>query len=140
MNIDEMREYIRHPTDIPIKCNIPDTPVDDSSRMRNVSNSGLCFTTKTKTTPGSSIHIKIPLNDADFEVSGIVMWCHDMETHYEMGVKFSDEKTDFSVRMIEQLCHIEHYRHEIKEKEGRELTSEEAGREWVKKFADDFPE
>ena len=140
MNIDEMREYIRHSTDIPIKCNIPNTPIDDQSRMHNVSNNGLCFTTKTKITTGSNINVKIPLNDTDFEVNGVVIWCYDMESHYELGVKFSDEKTDFSVRMLEQLCHIEQYRNEVKANEGRELTSEEAGREWVNKFADAFPE
>lgn len=140
MNIDEMREYIRHPTDIPIGCQAPNLQIDGSPRMRNVSHSGLCFTTKSCINRGSNVHLTIPVNGEDFEVDGVVMWCHDMETHYEMGVKFSDEKTEFSVRMIEQLCHIEQYRNEVKSKEGRELTSEEAGREWVSKFADDFPQ
>ena len=140
MNIDEMREYIRHPTDIPIKCSISDTPIDDQSRMHHVSNSGLCFTTRTKITNGRDINIKIPLNDTEIEVNGVVIWCYDLENHYEMGVKFSDEKTDFANRMIGQLCHIEQYRNDVKVNEGRELTSEEAGREWVEKFANDSPE
>jgi hypothetical protein len=140
MNIDEMREYIRHPTDIPIICSISNTPIDDQSRMHNVSNNGLCFTSRTKVTTGSNIDIKIPLNDTDIEVNGVVIWCYNMENHYEMGVKFSDEKTDLAVRMIGQLCHIEQYRNDVKANEGRELTSEEAGREWIEKFADTSPE
>lgn len=139
-----MRQYIRHPTDIPIECSIPETPIEGRPRMRNVSRSGLSFATKTRMAPGTHIHLKIPLNGVNFEVDGVVMWCQDMEQHsdtrYEMGVKFSDDKTEFSVRMIEQLCHIEQYRQQVAEREGRDLNSEQAGREWVTKFANEFPE
>jgi hypothetical protein len=41
--------------------------------------------------------------------------------------------------MIEQICHIEHYRKEVKLAEGRELSSEEAADEWIKRYAGDFP-
>jgi Tfp pilus assembly protein PilZ len=140
MNIEEMRQYIRHPTDIPIECSVPDTPIEDKPRMRNVSKSGLCFATKTRIEPGSNIHLKIPLNGVELEVDGLVMWCHDMDRSYEMGVKFNDDETGYSVRMIEQLCHIEQYRQQVQENEGREISSEEAGKEWVTKFASDFPE
>jgi hypothetical protein len=41
--------------------------------------------------------------------------------------------------MIEQICHIEHYRKEVKLVEGRELSSEEAADEWITRYAGDFP-
>jgi len=41
--------------------------------------------------------------------------------------------------MIEQICHIDHYRKEVLEREGRQLSSAEAAMEWVTKFAQDFP-
>ena len=41
--------------------------------------------------------------------------------------------------MIEQICHIEHYRHEIEQVEGRKLNSEEAAREWIQRYASEFP-
>ena len=56
-----------------------------------------------------------------------------------MGVQFTDSTTQFSVRMVEQICHIEHYRAEVLRVENRDLTSEEAAKEWVEKFAADFP-
>ena len=43
------------------------------------------------------------------------------------------------MRMVEQVCHIEHWKKEIREKEGRELTGEQAAMEWIKKYAKDFP-
>ena len=138
--IEEMRKYIRHPTDIPIECSVPNVPIEDRPRMRNVSRSGLSFSTHIAIAPGSNVHLAIPINGANFEVDGIVMWRQDMDNRYEMGVKFSDDKTEFTVRMIEQLCHIEQYRQQVNELEGREIDSEQAGKEWVKKFANTFPE
>ena len=41
--------------------------------------------------------------------------------------------------MIEQICHIEHYRAEVEGKEGRELSSQEAAKEWISSYAGDFP-
>ncbi|MEQ8937648.1 MAG: PilZ domain-containing protein, partial [Gammaproteobacteria bacterium] len=45
----------------------------------------------------------------------------------------------FLLRMVEQLCHIEHYRNEIARVEGRELSSEQAAQEWISKYAESFP-
>jgi len=43
------------------------------------------------------------------------------------------------VRMIEQICYIEHYRKEVLLNEGRRITSEQAALEWIEKYAQDFP-
>ena len=141
--IDEMREYIRHPTDIPIECSVQNataTAAATSPRMQNISHSGLSFITRSNLAPGLLIHLQIPLNNQIFEIDGIVMWCLDMDGFYEMGVKFTDDQTEFSVRMIEQMCQIEHYRHQVHQLEGRDISSEQAGKEWVEKFAGSFPE
>jgi len=134
VNIDEMREYVRYSTDIAIGCQVPNLQIEGSPRMRNISQTGLCFTTKSCVQRGNNIHLTIPVNGVDFEVDGTVMRCHDMEVHYEMGVKFNDDRTESSIQMIDQLCQIEQYRSDVKTKEGREMTSEEAGKEWAEKF------
>jgi len=41
--------------------------------------------------------------------------------------------------MVEQLCYIERYRREVREKEGRELDSSSAAAEWIAKYAANFP-
>jgi hypothetical protein len=43
------------------------------------------------------------------------------------------------VRMIEQLCYIDHYKQSVELNEGRTLTGEEAAMEWIEKFAGKFP-
>ena len=42
-------------------------------------------------------------------------------------------------RAIKQVCHIEQYKKDIKEKEGRRLTSQKAAIEWIAKHGAEFP-
>jgi hypothetical protein len=41
--------------------------------------------------------------------------------------------------MAEQICRIEEYKKEIREKEGRLLDGTDAALEWIRKYAKDFP-
>jgi hypothetical protein len=41
--------------------------------------------------------------------------------------------------MVEQVCQIEHYRQELR-RDGRELDSETAAREWIERFGSEFAE
>jgi hypothetical protein len=58
--------------------------------------------------------------------------------HYEIGVAFEDSLDAFRIRMVEQVCQIERYRLSVLGCEGRELTTEEAAREWIARYADQF--
>lgn len=133
-----MRRFIRHPSDIPIAYSVGTAP-SHSDHLRDVSRGGLCFTSETPMKAGSDIHIEIGLDESPFEADGTVAWCKRERGAYAVGVEFNDNSTQFSVRMIEQICHIEHYRYEMLESEGRDLSSEEAAKEWVEKYAADFP-
>ena len=68
-----------------------------------------------------------------------VAWCRKDNEHYEIGIEFLDRDEATSARIVEQVCHIEHYKQEVRESEGRDLSSEEAAREWIKRFAASFP-
>ena len=136
MNIEEMRQYVRHATETPIQCMTPHGQLSDNPVMRNVSKTGMCFTTGTKIDPKSNVQLKIPFHGADVELLGTVMWCHDMESHFELGVRFDDNRPDTTTKMIEQICSVEEYRQQVKERERRQISSDEAAREWMEKFAD----
>jgi hypothetical protein len=41
--------------------------------------------------------------------------------------------------MVEQICHIEAYRRNILQTEGRVLDGRSAALEWIDKYAADFP-
>lgn len=44
------------------------------------------------------------------------------------------------MRLIEQACYIEEYRKEVFSQQGRQLSEEEAAKEWIDKYAGIFPD
>jgi PilZ domain len=134
-----MRQYIRHPSDIPISYKPEGTDEHTEENLRNIGHGGLSFTSKKPIEIGTTIHIRIPIRKPAFEAKGIVSWCHKENDCYEVGVSFATEHTEFRVRMVEQVCYIEHYKKEILEKEDRFLSGKEAAEEWVSKNAAGFP-
>jgi PilZ domain len=146
-----MRKFIRHPSDIPIDFKISDVEQPKPRRVRDVSLGGLCFNSDQPVPKGTAIHIRIPLllqtavpeegveQDIPFKADGVVAWCKPEANGYAVGVEFADPTTQFGLRMVEQVCHIEHYRSDVLHGEGRVLSSEEAAREWVERYAAAFP-
>ena len=135
-----MREYIRHPSGIPLEVKIADPPGQQLEYLNNVSLGGLSFHSKNKLQTGARISIRIPLLREDIQVYGLVVWCHEQDGTYEVGVAFQDKEEAFRTRMVEQICHIEQYRNEVLEHEHRQLSSEQAAVEWIDKYAKSFPE
>lgn len=134
-----MREYIRHPSDIPIKYHVQGLESAHSDALKNISAGGLSFMSSVEIKENTPIIINIPVIKPGFRVRGVVVWCRLHDGTYDIGVRFLDKETEFRVRMIEQICYIEHYRKEVLLNEGRRLTSEQAALEWIEKFAQDFP-
>lgn len=134
-----MRLYIRHPTDVPIDYQLGGRADISRDQLANFSEGGLCFVAQQWIEPGSEIHLAIPITPPQFHASGVVVWCRKELDEYQVGVKFTEEETAYAVRMVEQLCYIEHYRQSVMESDGRQLTGEEAALEWIERYANDFP-
>ena len=132
-----MRKYIRHPSDIPIE--IDGVDVQNIESLHDVSFGGLSFISKNRIKPGSKINITIKFVKPSFVSLTVVKWCRKRGDHYDVGVSFCDPEDAYRARMIEQVCHIEHYKREALLKEGRKLTGEQAALEWIKKYAAKFP-
>ena len=156
----DVREFIRHTVDVPIEYTVVDgvegegdkvsrVPPGDGRRRvrgeargaqsRNVGFGGLAFTTDQCPTAGDLIELRIPTVDPPFVARARVAWCRAEDGHWLVGASFLDATDAFRSRMVEQVCAIENYRKEVKEREGRELTPQEASSEWIQKFADRFP-
>jgi len=133
-----MRRFIRHPSDIPIEVRR-----DNQSRakpaLRDVSHGGLCFRVPEPVAVGDLVTVRIALTRPAFEVEARVIWCLPDGLAWQVGVQFLDPNDQFRARMVEQICHIEQYRREQRERAGRQLTSHEAALEWIAKFAHAFP-
>jgi phage tail tape-measure protein len=133
------RKFIRHPTDIPVEVQ----PVDEPAarrRVRDVGAGGLSFRSDAALTLGSVVNLRIASVQPAFESTARVVWCRAAGRGYELGVAFLSSEEAFRARMVEQVCHIEHYRRQVRDAEGRELTAEEAALEWIARNAAQFPE
>jgi hypothetical protein len=134
-----MRSYIRHPIDVPIELSPAGHASENYSHIKDVSVGGLSLKSSMELELKTLIKIKIPLVEPPFETLAVVVWCKKSHSDYEVGVQFIDEQDAYAARMVEQICHIEHYRVSVLEQEGRDLNAEDAAKEWIGKFAQDFP-
>lgn len=139
------RQFIRHPSNIPLEYCVTNEPSCNTDVVCNISEGGLSFHSTEYIPPNKWLHLYIPLHENYFETDAQVRWCEQAvsyssnDKHYNVGVSFCSDDLAFSARMVEQVCHIEQYKQHIKEKEGRELNSDQAAAEWIEKYADVFP-
>jgi len=133
------RRFIRHPTRMPIRFELRGDRLWHDDCLRNVGEGGLCFATAMALDPDLAIRLTIPVLGEQYALDGAVAWCRRTTSGYEVGVRFFTPQDRFCVRMVEQLCYIEDYRLQVETEEGRRLSSEQAAREWVERFADQFP-
>jgi hypothetical protein len=134
-----MRRYIRHPSDIPIEFDVTDAVSDQRESLNNVSLGGLSFQSKSSLPLGTLVTIRVPLVKPPFQTRTRVIWCKRAGMGYDIGVELVDREDAFRTRMVEQVCHIEHYKREVLKTEGRRLSGEEAALEWIGKYAHLFP-
>jgi hypothetical protein len=136
-----MRQFIRHPIDVPVEIGIGTGDVPSGYHTHDISEGGLAFRSGCAVQPGVEVEICIGCVQPPFQAHARVAWCkpHPL-SGYELGVSFLDAEDAFRARMVEQLCHIEDYRRSVQRTEGREIDMDEAAAEWIEKFAAQFPE
>lgn len=134
-----MRSYIRHPADIPIEFRQTPAAALQTRRLHDVSCGGLSFIAQSPLKSASVITVRIASVEPVFEAECRVAWCRRLQEGYLIGAEFLHAQDEYRARMVEQICHIEHYRKEVQTREGRTLTGEQAAREWIGKYAKDFP-
>lgn len=136
------RQYIRHPSSIPLEYCVINTPRQyEMDFINNVSQGGLSFHSTRYIEADQWVHLYIPINENYFESDAQVCWCKPSKGNtYDVGVVFPNKQEAFSARMVEQVCHIEEYRKAVKKEEGRDLNSDQAAAEWIEKYAEHFPE
>lgn len=134
-----MRHFIRHPADIPIEVHSSAASAGRAHTF-NVSLGGLSFVSETEFAPGVIVGVRIPHIRPPFETQARVAWCRARDRGFDLGVEFLSPDDAFRGRMVEQVCHIEKYKKEVLQTEGRQLSPEQAAFEWIGKYAADFPD
>ena len=134
-----MRQFIRHPVNIPIEvCVIGHIPMEETTHASDLGTGGLVFRSQKNIEPGTFVNIKIPYFQPAFETEAKIVWCRKHHHGAELGVEFLNVDDAFKARMVEQACQIENYKHSVRRKEGRDLTTQEAAAEWIGKYAAKF--
>jgi len=135
-----MRGFLRHPINIPIELEVIGKISGATQQLNNISLGGLSCETGEYLEQGTLVRIRINCVTPVFEMNGQIVWCLEKKKGYDVGIEFdANDQEIFTLRMVEQICQIEHYKKEVHERDGRELTSEQAAREWVTKHAAEFP-
>jgi len=135
-----IRRHIRHVTGIPIEVTLDfnhSYQVEDDS-ITNVSLGGLCFIASDRLDVDESSQVRFPALNQERSLDGKVVWCNKTNKGYEVGLAFDDPAEIERLRTIEQICQIENFRKEQEEQAGRKLSSEQAAREWVNRYAGEF--
>ncbi|BCD97507.1 hypothetical protein [Marinagarivorans cellulosilyticus] len=132
--------FIKHPSDIPLDFSIEPSPSYATAQMLNVHDGGMVFETRRSLPIGAKIHLTVNLRGTALNLHGVITHCISVgESRCDVGVQFEEDNEHYAMRMIEQACHIEHYRQLLSETSGRELTEDEAAAEWIARFAAYFP-
>lgn len=134
----EMRTFIRHPSDVPLEVESENVAQRTEEHISNVSVGGVAFKSNTPLPENTVIKLRIPLVRPTFEARARIVWCRPEEQHYDIGAEFLETRDGFRIRMVEQICHIEQYKKEVYEKEGRSLSGRDAALEWIGKYAGSF--
>lgn len=128
---------MRHPSNIPIEVSEGSQP--EQHAMHDVSLGGLSFDASARLEVGSVVDVRITFVRPIFSTQARVVWCSQVAQHYEIGVEFLESADAFRARMVEQVCHIEHYRQTVLRNEGRGISSQDAALEWIALYAATFP-
>jgi len=141
----ERRRFIRHPLSIPLTCKIIKKISDKDTEgisgiTNNISIGGLLFSAKRPVKVGSLIMIQMPFEDKVFNVKSKVVHCDKSAEKklYNIGASFYQLHDAFKVKLIEQIYLIAEYRDLRSVQLGREVSLEEASKEWIKKYSERF--
>ena len=84
-----MREFIRHPSSIPVQLLKQDGDLKlGMNTLNNVSFGGVSCMCSDPIEPGNPVTMTIDCVDPSFEIIGNVVWCKPNADMYEVGVEF----------------------------------------------------
>jgi hypothetical protein len=135
------KHYIHHPSNIPVQL----APLPSPPSTTEPDFGGLCCLWNAPFDKGTRLRLSIsdinPHYWAEVQVIDYKPAIDDHKPHrcFELQLAFVDPKQAFRMRLVEQLCHINHYRDQIVTQEGRQLSPEQAAHEWIGRYAAGFP-
>jgi Tfp pilus assembly protein PilZ len=115
----EGRQYIRHPTSIPIEVWEFSQIKHNIQQLDNVGLGGLAFKSETAWQIDSLIAIRVLMKPL-ITLRGKVVWCHNQGDYFEIGVQF----LELQDKVVEEVCQIETYLQLLREIAASELDED----------------
>ena len=125
-----MRRFDRHTSGMPLEFSLGLEEHVHHEQLRNISSGGACVASACAVTPGSQIHLTIPMEELPFEGDGMVVWCRRRGGAFDIGVQFFEATRAYADTVVQELTLIEGYRHYLEEQQGQHLSSKEAAIAW----------
>ena len=90
--------------------------------------------------PGTIVQLQMPLYDKVFKIKAkVIHTAKDESTRlFRIGIAFVSYSDAFKVKLIEQIYLIEEYRVLRSLQTGKDITVQEASREWIKRYSERF--
>ena len=138
--LQDQRRFYRHPIKCPIQVREAAEHPAERLESVNISEGGLCFFSEHSLVPKTSVEVDIPIREKSFHIRARVVYSHeDAQTSlYKTGVTFEDTDSLFKAKLAEEILAIEKFREALVRLEGREVSEEEAARQWITKYAKKF--
>lgn len=135
------RKLFRFPCTLGVEAFTPQSADAVGMALRNVSWAGLRMASPRPVRKGEHLEVRIPLVDPQYSIGAEVIWCQAVpegapQAAFEVGVQFRGGNCLLDETMYSHLREIETYRQTVSDVEGRELSSDDAAREWRDRFSD----
>ncbi|MFC1549147.1 PilZ domain-containing protein [Candidatus Omnitrophota bacterium] len=136
----DRRRFIRHLLVNPLEFKVQDSEQFEKTKTVDVSEGGLLFLSKKKVESGMFIQLQMPLYDKVFMIKAKVVHSEPDEDSglQRVGVAFVSYADAFKVKLIEQIYLIEEYRVLRSLQIGKDMTLQEASKEWIKRYSERF--
>ncbi len=136
----DRRRCVRHPIPVPVVVQTRDGDARIISAVADLSEGGLAFTAPRDLAPESVVDVSLPIGDQWFSLAGSVASSQRIEPgdQYRVGVAFLHPAMSFRMKLAEQVLRIHDLRRQLCAEQGREVTPDEAAREWVARYAEEF--
>jgi hypothetical protein len=137
-----IRRHVRHVTGLPVDITLDyssqtDEDTNDDT-ITNVSLGGMSFISDGPFDIDQRVRVRFPILNDKVTLNCRVIWCESTRRGYKIGIEFDKDDEVLRLRLIDQISEIEDYRQRKESIGGRPLSSEQAAREWVKRYAGDF--
>ncbi len=134
-----MRNDIRHSSKFPVLVKLANSSPERIEHTHNISASGLMVNISEAVPEDTLAEVTMTALTPPFNAPARVVWCRAAAQGFDVGLRFVNPDDFFTLRMVEQVYRIEEYKQHVLAREGRQLSIEDAAREWIEKYAERFP-